>query len=276
MALNGTVPELAPTSSISLREVTLRVPMVRKGSKSLSADPLSMLAAFYAPGKTRRELRTIVDNVSLEIDDGHRLALIGRNGAGKTTLLRLLAGSFTPTRGKIITRGQVQALLNLSFGFKGVATGLENIYLRGLSMGMTLPEISEKLPEIVEFSELGDAVYDPIQTYSAGMRARLAFSLVFAHVPNILLMDEWISAGDRYFVAKAQERLEKYISQCRTLVLASHSKPILTEIFTHGLVLDGGRVTYFGKIDDALKFYDDALPTGVDYDRWVKRASRQF
>ena len=86
--------------------------MVRKGSKSLTADPLSMLATFYAPGKTRRELRTIVDNVSLEIEDGYRLALIGRNGAGKTTLLRLLAGSFTPTRGMIVTRGQVQALLN--------------------------------------------------------------------------------------------------------------------------------------------------------------------
>jgi ABC-type polysaccharide/polyol phosphate transport system ATPase subunit len=276
MALNGTLPELAPTSSMSLREVTLRVPMVRKGSKSMTTDPLSMLATFYAPGKTRRELRTIVDNVSIEIEDGYRLALIGRNGAGKTTLLRLLAGSFTPTRGVIITRGQVQALLNLSFGFRGAATGLENIYLRGLSMGMTLQEIGEKLPEIVEFSELGDAVHDPIQTYSAGMRARLAFSLVFAHVPNILLMDEWISAGDRYFVAKAQERLEAHISQCRTLVLASHSKPILTEICTHGLVLDAGRVTYFGKIDDALKFYDDALPSGVDYDRWVKRASRQF
>ena len=160
--------------------------------------------------------------------------------------------------------------------FKTVATGLENIYLRGLSMGMTLGEISEKLPEIVEFSELGDAVYDPIQTYSAGMRARLAFSLVFAHVPNILLMDEWISAGDRYFVAKAQERLEQYISQCRTLVLASHSKPILTEICTHGLVLEAGRIAYFGKVDDALKYYDETLPAGVDIERWGRRAHRQF
>ncbi len=245
MALNGALPELSPVTSISLRDVTLRIPMVRKGAKSLTADPLSLLTAFYAPGKTRRELRTILDNVSLEIEEGQRLALIGRNGAGKTTLLRLLAGSFTPTRGTIITRGQVQALLNISFGFKSVATGLENIYLRGLSMGMTLGEIGEKLPEIAEFSELGDAIYDPIQTYSAGMRARLAFSLVFAHVPNILLMDEWISAGDRYFVAKAQERLQKHISQCRTLVLASHSKPILTEICTHGLVIEGGHVDLF-------------------------------
>jgi len=276
MALNGVGPELSASSSISLRGVTLRIPMVRKGAKSLTADPLSLLAAFYAPGKTSRELRTILDNVSLEIEDGYRLALIGRNGAGKTTLLRLLAGSFSPTRGVIITRGQVQALLNISFGFKAVATGLENIYLRGLSMGMTLGEISEKLPEIVEFSELGDAVYDPIQTYSAGMRARLAFSLVFAHVPNILLMDEWISAGDRYFVAKAQERLEQYISQCSTLVLASHSKPILTEICTHGLVLEAGRIAYFGKVDDALKYYDETLPAGVDIERWGRRAHRQF
>ena len=126
----------------------------------------------------------------------------------------------------------------------------------------------------MEFSELGDAVYDPIQTYSAGMRARLAFSLVFAHVPNILSMDEWISAGDRYFVAKAQERLEQYISQCRTLVLASHSKPIFTEICTHGLVLEAGRIAYFGKVDDALKYYDETLPAGVDIGRWGARHRR--
>ena len=143
-------------------------------------------------------------------------------------------------------------------------------------MGMTLQEIGEKLPEIVEFSELGDAVYDPIQTYSAGMRARLAFSLVFAHVPNILLMDEWISAGDRYFVAKAQERLEQYISQCRTLVLASHSKPILTEICTHGLVLEAGRIDLFRQDRRRAEILRRRPACRCGYDRWAKRAHRQF
>lgn len=249
-----------PSSWISVRDATLRIPMVRKGANSLSADPLSLLTSFYAPGKSRKELRTIFDNVSFEVEDGQRLALIGHNGAGKTTLLRLLAGSFTPTRGMIVTRGTIQALLNISFGFKNPATGLENIYLHALSIGMTLGEIREKVAEIAAFSELGDAIYDPMQTYSQGMRARLAFSIVFAQTPNILLMDEWISAGDRLFVAKAQERLQEHIRECRALVLASHSKSIITEICTHGLVLSTGRIAYLGKVDDALKFYAEMPP----------------
>ncbi len=137
-------------------------------------------------------------------------------------------------------------------------------------------EEGEKLPEIVEFSELGDAVYDPIQTYSAGMRARLAFSIVFAQVPNILLMDEWISAGDQYFVAKAQARLQQHIAECRTLVLASHSKPILTEICTHGLVLETGHIAYFGKIDDALKFYEETMAAGLESEAREARRHRRL
>jgi ABC-type polysaccharide/polyol phosphate transport system ATPase subunit len=260
MALNGAGIPTDRLSSISARNVTLRIPIVRKRISSLMANPLSLLADFYKPRQTKREIRTIIENLSFEVQHGDRLALIGRNGAGKTTLLRLLAGSFFPSRGTIKTMGTVHALLNISLGLRSEATGLENIYLRGLSMGMSLAEIRDKVPEIVEFSELGDSIYDPIQTYSAGMRARLAFSIVTSHAPNILLMDEWISAGDQYFVDKARDRLQAQIEVCRALVLASHSKAIIAEICSHGLVLDSGRGLFFGKIDDALKFYDEMAP----------------
>ena len=246
---------------ISVDRLTLRIPAVRSRARSLRANPLSLLADFYMPSQGKREVRTIIDDLSFEVEDGHRLALIGPNGAGKTTLLRLLAGSVFPTRGTIVTKGRVRALLNVSLGLQGAATGLENIYLRGLSMGFTLAEIRGMVPEIVEFSELGDAIYDSMQTYSAGMRARLAFSIVTARVPNILLMDEWISAGDKHFVEKAQERLEAQVSVCRALVLASHSEKIVSEICTHGLVLKSGRMIFYGKIDDALNFYDQMKPT---------------
>jgi ABC-type polysaccharide/polyol phosphate transport system ATPase subunit len=246
---------------ISVDRLTLRIPAVRNRATSLRANPLSLLVDFYMPRQGKREVRTIIDDLSFEVQDGNRLALIGPNGAGKSTLLRLLAGSVFPTRGTIVTRGKVRALLNVSLGLQGAATGLENIYLRGLSMGFTLAEIRSMVPEIVEFSELGDAIYDSMQTYSAGMRARLSFAIVTARVPNILLMDEWISAGDKHFVEKAQERLEAQISVCRALVLASHSEKVVREICTHGLVLSSGRMIFYGKIDDALNFYDQMKPT---------------
>jgi ABC-type polysaccharide/polyol phosphate transport system ATPase subunit len=246
-----------------VRDVTMRIPVVRRSANSLMADPTSLLTRFYKPGKVRREVRTILEGLSFNVEDGWRLALIGRNGAGKTTLLRLLAGAYHPSRGTIVLRGSIQSMLDRSLGFKTSATGLENIYLRGLSMGMTMSEIQTKIPEIVEFTELGGAIDDPIQTYSAGMRGKLAFSIATSRDPQILLMDEWISAGDKFFVAKAGKRLEAQVEVCRALVLASHSRGILSEICTHGLVLDSGRSLYLGKIDDALKFYDEMSPVST-------------
>jgi ABC-type polysaccharide/polyol phosphate transport system ATPase subunit/uncharacterized protein YndB with AHSA1/START domain len=251
---------MVTVNSISVRNVSLRVPITHRGGGSLLASPFSLLASLYAPRRATKELRTILDDLTIAVEDGHRLALIGPNGAGKTTLLRVLAGAISPTRGTVATRGKVQALLNISQGFRGEATGLENIYLRGLSMGMSLAEIRNKVPEIVEFTELGDAIYDPIHTYSAGMRTRLAFAVATSHAPNILLMDEWISAGDRFFLRKAQERLQALVDVCRALVLASHSTPIIHDICSHGLVMDSGRCLFHGKIDDALKFYDEMVP----------------
>jgi energy-coupling factor transporter ATP-binding protein EcfA2 len=137
-------------------------------------------------------------------------------------------------------------------------------------MGMDLTEIKEAIPEIIEFSELGDAIYDPIKTYSTGMRAKLAFSVATSRKPNVLIMDEWISAGDKYFVERAQKRLRAQVDTCRALVLASHSSSILQEICTHGLVMDAGRTVFFGKIDEALKFYDQLDPSAepsANFDR---------
>lgn len=262
MALNGSDAQHRETAPIVFRNVTLRIPLRRKGTTSPKVDPLALLGRLYTPGKGRTEVRTIVDNASFEVHEGSRLALIGRNGAGKTTVLRLLAGSIAPTRGSIEIFGTVQALLNLSLGFRPEATGMENIYLRCLAMGMRLAEIKETIPDIIEFSELGDAIYDPIKTYSAGMRAKLAFSIATSRKPNVVIMDEWISAGDKYFVRKAQKRLRAQIDTCRALVLASHSSNIIKEICTHGLVMEAGRSLFLGKVDDALKFYDELNSSG--------------
>jgi len=261
MAINGSDAQHGDAVPIAVRNVTLRIPLRRKGTTSPTVNPLSLLARLYKPGKGRTEVRTIVEAASFEVHEGNRLALIGRNGAGKTTMLRLLAGSIAPTRGSIEICGTVQALLNLSLGLRPEATGMENIYLRGLAMGMDLTEIKETIPDIIEFSELGDSIYDPIKTYSTGMRAKLAFSVATSRKPNVLIMDEWISAGDKYFVQRAQKRLRAQVDTCRALVLASHSSSIIKEICTHGLVMDAGRTLFFGKVDDALEFYDQLNPS---------------
>jgi ABC-type polysaccharide/polyol phosphate transport system ATPase subunit len=257
---------------IEVQKVTFRVPVVQGRARSLLANPLSILADFYRP-YLKREVRTILSDITFELRDGDRLALIGRNGAGKTTLLRVLAGILMPTGGSVTVRGTVQSMLNVTLGFHSDATGLENIYLRGLSMGLSLNEIRHRVPDIVEFSELGDRIHDPLRTYSAGMRLKLGFSVVTSTRPNVLLMDEWLSAGDSHFIERARTRLWEQIDTSRVAVLASHSQSILRRVCNRGLVLDGGNACFFGPLEDALKFYDGIVrsPDASAQDKQTKR-----
>jgi lipopolysaccharide transport system ATP-binding protein len=166
----------------------------------------------------------------LDVRDGTRLAITGPNGAGKTTLLKLIAGIFPPTAGSLHVQGDVSPLLNLRLGMEPELTGIENIYLRGDYMGRKRAEIKDRLPHIVEFADLGEFIELPLNTYSAGMAARLAFSIATSFEPEILVMDESIGAGDNQFASKAAARLRKFVDHSHILILATHDERLMKDM----------------------------------------------
>lgn len=184
--------------------------------------------------------------VSFDVHEGERVGLIGTNGSGKSTLLKVLAGVLYPTQGSIKIEGRVNAIFDPSLGMDPEASGLENIRIRCMLMGVQSEKLDIKCEEIADFSELGIALRRPIKTYSAGMSVRLAFSIATAVEPEILVMDEWLSAGDARFVSKALGRMETLVRSSRMLILASHSEDILTNWctrlvwFNEGDLIDDG------------------------------------
>jgi lipopolysaccharide transport system ATP-binding protein len=183
-----------------------------------------------------------LDDVSFEIKEGDRVGLVGHNGSGKTTLLRVLSGVYEPVEGSLEVRGRIASLLDISVGMDNEGTGYENIFLRGLLLGLSKLEIKRKLDEISEFSELGDYLDMPIRTYSSGMVMRLAFSISTNVDADILLMDEWLSVGDESFTKKAEARLNELVQKSAILVMASHSQELLGKVCNRILHLEHGKL----------------------------------
>jgi lipopolysaccharide transport system ATP-binding protein len=201
-------------------------------------------------------LVTALQNVSIKLEPGDRLGLVGHNGAGKTTLLRAISGAYAPDEGVIDVQGKVASLLELMVGMDPFATGLENIRLRGLIMGLTAKQIKERTEEIAAFTGLGPFLGMPIKTYSAGMIARLAFAVTTAVDADILLMDEWIGVGDADFRHKAHERLMTLIEDAKIFVFASHDFGMLRIMCNKFLGLRGGRSTGLLTSDEFEQFIE--------------------
>ena len=188
---------------LRLRNLSVEFSIYQGGSRSLK----KMLVATTTQGNLARDAADRInvralDDVTLDIEDGDRVALIGPNGAGKTTLLRVLAGIYSPTRGESHSSGRISALLDVSLGLNPEATGRENIMLRGIYMNIHPREMRSRVAEIVEFTELGPYIDMPARTYSAGMLVRLGFAISTSMPAEILLMDEWLSAGDARFLER--------------------------------------------------------------------------
>jgi ABC-2 type transport system ATP-binding protein/lipopolysaccharide transport system ATP-binding protein len=214
-----------------------------------------------APG--RFAVQALKDvTLNLEADD--RLAIVGNNGAGKTTLLRTLAGIFEPVTGLREAQGRISTIFAIRLGMEMDLTGIENIILRSLIDGRTRAEIDRKLDEIAEYSGLGDYLHMPLNTYSGGMLARLAFTIATAWGASILLMDEWIGAGDSAFFKMAEDRLVNLVTDVRILVLTSHNPAILKRFCNRAIVLAHGKIVYEGGLDDALEYFQGHQRTRFD------------
>jgi ABC-type polysaccharide/polyol phosphate transport system ATPase subunit len=244
---------------LRLRNLSVEFPMYQGSYRSLK----KLLLAASLQGNLARDAADRINvralnDVTLNIEDGDRIGLIGYNGAGKTTLLRVLAGIYYPTRGQIHVQGRISSLLDVTVGLNPDATGRENIILRGMYMDIHPREMRSRVDEIADFTELGPYLDMPTRTYSAGMMIRLGFAVSTCIPPEILLMDEWLSAGDAHFLDKAQRRMETFVGSSSILVLASHSADLLRKWCNRGILLQHGRIVAHGDINDVIAAYNSS------------------
>lgn len=227
---------------ISLQNVSVKFPVFDAKQRSFKNSLLSAATGGHL-GNEANGITTVdaLKNISLEIHEGERVALIGHNGSGKTTLLRVLAGVYYPTQGSINIDGKITSLLDAMLGMDGEATGIENIRMRGLFLGMSNEKIASITDEVIAFSELGDFINLPVRTYSSGMILRLAFSITTSLTPEILLMDEWISVGDQEFKEKAEKRLLEFVDSAGILVFATHERELAKRLCSRSIYLEHGQ-----------------------------------
>jgi ABC-type polysaccharide/polyol phosphate transport system ATPase subunit len=240
-------------ASISVRNLSLSVPTYVQGDRRAGGWASLLWRAAVSP--PRREFVTLLEDIDFDVRSGERVAILGRNGAGKSTLLRVLNKVYAPTRGSLHVSGACQALLNISLGFNGDATLRENIYLRGTAMGMLPSALRRETGAILEFAALEDKAGHRLRTLSAGQRLRLGFAIATSVQQDIMLMDEWLGAGDAEFLDRARERMRSRVFGSEIVMLASHSIPLLRDICTRGIVLEAGRVVFHGDIQPALQAY---------------------
>ena len=227
-------------ASILARNVSVIFPLIGPdGRFSRKAETETSVGGQILEGRTPGILA--IDDVSLDLQDGDRLGIFGRNGSGKTTLLRVLGGIYPPTSGTLEVEGSVAGMYSLSLGINKEATGLQNIQFKGLLHGMSRREVDEMVPEIAAFSELGDYLHLPMKTYSSGMVMRLVFATASMMKPDILLLDEWVSAGDQAFRDKANEHLDRILEVSKIVVIASQNEARLRDWSNKLISLDGGR-----------------------------------
>jgi ABC-type polysaccharide/polyol phosphate transport system ATPase subunit len=211
---------------------------------------------------TRRPQHAVfpaLEGVSFDVERGETVGIIGQNGAGKSTLLKLLCGVTRPSSGTLHTRGTIASILELGTGFHPEFSGRDNAALNAAILGLSSAEVRERLPAILEFSELGAFVDRPVKTYSSGMYMRLAFSVAVNVNPEILVIDEALAVGDGHFQKKCIDKIRQFQEEGKTILFCSHSLYYVTSICRRALWLDQGRVMRFGPSVDVVHQYETFL-----------------
>jgi ABC-type polysaccharide/polyol phosphate transport system ATPase subunit len=244
-------------ASITLTNATVEIPIYNARGRSFRSNILRHVGGHLEPDN--RDVMTVraVNDITLSLKPGDRLALIGHNGAGKSSLLRVFSGAYEPSSGTAEISGTVSSLLEITMGMDPELTGAENIVLRGVFVGLSIEEARRQIPEIAEWSELGNYLAMPLRTYSSGMLLRLAFAVSTVRHRDILLLDELIGVGDMNFASKARQRIEDMMDRASILALASHDTSILQQYCNRAILLRQGSVVADGSVDDIAREYSN-------------------
>tara|TARA_B100000945_G_C20371368_1_gene592268 strand:+ start:210 stop:938 length:729 start_codon:yes stop_codon:yes gene_type:complete len=236
------------SNAIEIENVTLHFPRSKGIIKSL-------LNLFRTKDKGGKGSFTALDDINLTINQGEVIGVIGRNGSGKSTLLRVIAGVYQPDEGKIRALPRISLLAGVSVGLNGNLTGIENVHLYGSIIGNSEEEMDSKMDDILEFSELGEFIHQPLRTYSTGMKARLGIAIASAIEPEILLIDEVLGVGDPQFRDKSKARILDLVKNSGTVVLVSHSFGLMTEICDRLILIDKGKIAIIGEPEMVIQEY---------------------
>jgi ABC-type polysaccharide/polyol phosphate transport system ATPase subunit len=239
------------SAAIEVRDVAMEFRLVHERNMTLKEAIIRSVRG----GRSRVEQFRALDGVSFQVEPGEALGIIGHNGSGKTTLLRLLAGVLTPTTGRIDIRGRVATLIELGAGFNPDLSGEENVYLAGALFGLSRAEMRRRFPSIVAFSELERFIHVPVKNYSAGMNARLGFSLATDVDADVLLVDEVLAVGDESFQEKCQHRMRGFREAGKTVVLVSHDLSTVETFCDRTILLERGRVAAEGPSKQVVARY---------------------
>lgn len=210
--------------------------------------------AFSLSGRSFHKDFYALRGISFEIEQGECVGIIGLNGSGKSTLLKILTEVITLTEGEIEVSGKVSALLELGAGFNPEYTGMENIYLNTMLMGYTRKETDQKLPQIIEFADIGEFIDQPVKVYSSGMFVRLAFAIAITVEPDILIVDEALSVGDVFFQQKCYRKIKEFAGKS-TVLIVSHDLNAITKFCRRIIVMDQGEIAYDGEPNEAISYY---------------------
>lgn len=240
---------------MSEQDVVISFDRVSKVYRLYKSDKQRLLGIFFK--KIPYTKKCAVNDMSFQIHRGEAVAILGKNGAGKSTILKMVTGVVFPTKGSVKVDGIVSALLELTSGFDMEFTGRENIYLKGQILGLKDEEIRALEPAIIEFAELDEYIDQPVRTYSSGMKARLGFSICVNINPEILIVDEALSVGDKAFQKKCTEKVRSLMqAENITLLFVTHSVNTARDFCDRGIVIKKGKLVFDGDIEEAIEYYE--------------------
>lgn len=234
----------------------IRVNGLGKAYRQYASKWARLRELFSLTGARHHTLNWVLRDISFEIAPGEAVGIVGLNGAGKSTLLKLIVGTSVPTAGSVQVDGRVAAMLELGMGFHPDFTGRQNAYMAGQLIGLSTADITQLMPEIEAYAEIGDFIDKPVRIYSSGMQMRLAFSVATCRRPDVLIVDEALSVGDTYFQHKSFERIREFSRQGTTLLIVSHDSAAIQSICDRAILLDHGGIAMQGDPEAVMDYYN--------------------